>query len=105
MITVDGDSIEPLLSSGDRILIDVSRQVPVPPGIFVIWGQHPQGGRRGRCPLIAIERALRALATARTPVTTLEFLTHGTGSGRAAADHLLGARAGHSQGTLYRLRR
>ena len=37
MITVDGDSMEPLLSSGDRILIDVSRQVPVPPGIFVIW--------------------------------------------------------------------
>ena len=37
MITVDGDSMEPLLSSGDRILIDVSRKVPVPPGIFVIW--------------------------------------------------------------------
>ena len=37
MITVDGDSMEPLLSGGDRILIDVSRTVPVPPGIFVIW--------------------------------------------------------------------
>ena len=37
MIGVDGDSMEPLLSSGDRILIDVSRTVPVPPGIFVIW--------------------------------------------------------------------
>ena len=37
MITVDGDSMEPLFSSGDRLLIDVSRQVPVPPGIFVIW--------------------------------------------------------------------
>ncbi len=37
MITVDGDSMEPLLSSGDRILIDVGQQVPVPPGIFVIW--------------------------------------------------------------------
>ena len=37
MITVDGDSMEPLFSSGDRILIDVSRQLPVPPGIFVIW--------------------------------------------------------------------
>lgn len=37
MIAVDGDSMEPLLSSGDRILIDVSRTVPVPPGIFVIW--------------------------------------------------------------------
>lgn len=37
MITVDGDSMEPLLSSGDRILIDTSQRVPVPPGIFVIW--------------------------------------------------------------------
>ena len=37
MITVDGDSMAPVLSSGDRILIDVSRKVPVPPGIFVIW--------------------------------------------------------------------
>ncbi len=37
MITVDGDSMEPLLSSGDRLLIDLSRRVPVPPGIFVIW--------------------------------------------------------------------
>ena len=27
MITVDGDSMEPLLSSGDRILIDVSQRV------------------------------------------------------------------------------
>lgn len=37
MITIDGDSMEPLLSSGDRILIDTSQRVPVPPGIFVIW--------------------------------------------------------------------
>jgi|SRR5581483_11007733 len=37
MITVDGDSMEPLLSSGDRILIDTSQRVPVPPGIFVVW--------------------------------------------------------------------
>ena len=37
MVEVDGDSMEPLLSTGDHILIDVSRRVPVPPGIFVIW--------------------------------------------------------------------
>ena len=37
MITVDGNSMEPLLSSGDRIMIDVSRNLPSPPGIFVIW--------------------------------------------------------------------
>ena len=28
---------DPLLSSRDRILIDVSQRVPVPPGLFVIW--------------------------------------------------------------------
>lgn len=37
IITIDGDSMEPLLSSGDRILVDTSQRVPVPPGIFVIW--------------------------------------------------------------------
>jgi phage repressor protein C with HTH and peptisase S24 domain len=37
IVTIDGDSMEPLLSTGDRILIDSSQRVPVPPGIFVIW--------------------------------------------------------------------
>ena len=37
MIAVDGDSMEPTVSSGDHILIDASRTVPAPPGIFVIW--------------------------------------------------------------------
>jgi phage repressor protein C with HTH and peptisase S24 domain len=37
IITIDGDSMEPLLSSGDRIMVDTSQRVPVPPGIFVIW--------------------------------------------------------------------
>jgi phage repressor protein C with HTH and peptisase S24 domain len=37
MITIDGDSMEPLLGSGDRIMIDTSQRVPAPPGIFVIW--------------------------------------------------------------------
>jgi phage repressor protein C with HTH and peptisase S24 domain len=37
IVTIDGDSMEPLLSSGDRIMIDTSRRMPVPPGIFVIW--------------------------------------------------------------------
>ena len=26
-----------LLSSGDRVLIDTSQRVPVPPGVFAIW--------------------------------------------------------------------
>jgi len=37
ILTISGDSMEPLLSSGDRILIDKSKTVPVPPGIFVVW--------------------------------------------------------------------
>ena len=37
LITVDGDSMEPLLAPGDRILVDTSQRIPVPPGIFVIW--------------------------------------------------------------------
>jgi len=37
IITIDGDSMEPVLSSGDRILVDTSQRVPVPPGIFVVW--------------------------------------------------------------------
>ncbi len=37
MITVGGDSTDPVLLSGDRILIEVSLRVPVSPGIFVIW--------------------------------------------------------------------
>lgn len=37
MITAEGDSMEPNISNGDRILADVGRTVPAPPGIFVIW--------------------------------------------------------------------
>ena len=37
MVEVDGSSMEPMLSSGDHIMIDVSRTVPAPPGIFLIW--------------------------------------------------------------------
>ncbi len=37
IVTIAGDSMEPTLSSGDRIMIDTSQRVPVPPGIFVIW--------------------------------------------------------------------
>ena len=36
-VTIDGDSMEPVLSTGDRIMVDTSQRVPVPPGIFVIW--------------------------------------------------------------------
>jgi phage repressor protein C with HTH and peptisase S24 domain len=29
--------MKPMLSTGDRIMVDTSRRVPAPPGIFVIW--------------------------------------------------------------------
>lgn len=37
VIEVDGDSMEPLVSADDHILIDASRTVPAPQGIFPIW--------------------------------------------------------------------
>ena len=37
VITIDGDPMEPLLHSSDRVLLDTSQCLPVPPGIFVIW--------------------------------------------------------------------
>ena len=37
MIEADADSMAPMLSTGDHFMIDVSRTVPAPPGIFVIW--------------------------------------------------------------------
>jgi phage repressor protein C with HTH and peptisase S24 domain len=29
--------MEPLLHSGDRVLVDTSQRAPVPPGIFATW--------------------------------------------------------------------
>ena len=37
MNAVEGDSMEPVASSGDRILNDVNCKVPVPPGTVVVW--------------------------------------------------------------------
>jgi len=34
IITIDGDSMEPLLASGDRVLVDTAQRVPAPPGTF-----------------------------------------------------------------------
>lgn len=36
IVTIDGDSMEPVLMSGDKVLIDLSRTIPSPPGIFVL---------------------------------------------------------------------
>lgn len=36
IISIDGDSMEPVLESGDKVLVDTSRNTPTPPGIFVL---------------------------------------------------------------------
>lgn len=37
IVAVEGDSMSPTLFSGDRILVDISRKMPSPPGIFALW--------------------------------------------------------------------
>lgn len=37
VVSIDRDPMEPLPHSSDRVLLDTSQPVPVPPGIFVIW--------------------------------------------------------------------
>lgn len=36
VISIDGDSMEPVLYSGDKVMVDLSRKAPSPPGIFVL---------------------------------------------------------------------
>lgn len=36
VLSIDGDSMEPVLYSGDKVMIDLSRTAPSPPGIFVL---------------------------------------------------------------------
>jgi phage repressor protein C with HTH and peptisase S24 domain len=37
VVTVEGDSMAPALTPGDKVVIDVSRRIPSPPGIFALW--------------------------------------------------------------------
>lgn len=37
IVEVRGDSMEPTLHNGDRIMVNVADRVPSPPGIFVLW--------------------------------------------------------------------
>ena len=68
MVEVDGDSMEPLLSSGDHIMIDVSRTVPAPPGIFVIWDGIALVARR--IEHVAHSEPARVVPSPSTPSTT-----------------------------------
>ena len=37
IITVIGDSMEPALLPGQRVLVDTGNRMPSPPGVFVVW--------------------------------------------------------------------
>lgn len=37
IVTIEGDSMNPTLKQGDRIMIDTSRKNPSPPGIFILF--------------------------------------------------------------------
>lgn len=37
IVEVDGDSMQPTLLNGDRVLVDTGRRNPSPPGIFALW--------------------------------------------------------------------
>ncbi len=37
LIEVQGDSMEPTLRAGDRVMIDTADQRPSPPGVFALW--------------------------------------------------------------------
>jgi len=37
IITVEGDSMEPLLVPGDKVMVDTGRKAPSPPGVFVLF--------------------------------------------------------------------
>ena len=37
IIEVQGDSMEPTLRAGDRVMVDMGSKVPSPPGVFALW--------------------------------------------------------------------
>lgn len=37
IVEVLGDSMEPTLKTGDRVLIDTNHKVPSPPGVYAVW--------------------------------------------------------------------
>lgn len=37
LIEVQGDSMEPTLTTGDKVMVDCSQKSPTPPGLFALW--------------------------------------------------------------------
>lgn len=46
ILTIEGDSMLGTLNPGDKVLIDLSRRRPSPPGLFMIWDGVAQVPRR-----------------------------------------------------------
>lgn len=46
IVTLEGDSMEGTLEPGDKVIVDLSRKVPSPPGLFVIWDGLAQVAKR-----------------------------------------------------------
>ena len=40
LVECEGDSMEPAFHSGDFVLVDTSRKVPSPPGVYALWDGH-----------------------------------------------------------------
>lgn len=40
LVECEGDSMEPAFRSGDFVLVDTSRKVPSPPGVYALWDGH-----------------------------------------------------------------
>ena len=38
IITIDGDSMEGVLRSGDKVIVHIGRTEPSPPGVFILFG-------------------------------------------------------------------
>lgn len=46
IVTLEGDSMVGTLSPGDKVIVDLGRKVPSPPGLFVLWDGLAQVAKR-----------------------------------------------------------
>jgi phage repressor protein C with HTH and peptisase S24 domain len=46
VVTLEGDSMGGTLSPGDKVIIDLNRRTPSPPGLFVVWDGLAQVAKR-----------------------------------------------------------
>lgn len=46
IVTLEGDSMIGTLAPGDKVIVDLARRVPSPPGLFVLWDGLAQVAKR-----------------------------------------------------------